>query len=361
MKVLTIFGTRPEIIRLSVIMKKLDTACEHVMAYTGQNYDPLLSDVFFDELRLRKPDVFFNAGRGAFGANVGAILDATAEAILRHGPDRILVLGDTNSGLAAIAASRLGVPVYHMEAGNRCHDDSVPEECNRKIIDHISRVNMPYTEGSRSNLIAEGVPSDRIFVTGNPILEVLYKYNCNTNNNAEVIFDEELKRVYRSKFALATIHRAETVNSAERLARAMSALSAFSQKFEGMRVIMSVHPHTREMMHKFGISCPDGISMFDPMPFSKFVALEREAAIVLTDSGTVQEECCIFGVPTVTMRDTTERPETVECGSNMISGLQSEDVVRCAEIMISRTGWRVPDEYVCDNVSDKIISIICGK
>lgn len=357
MKVLTVLGTRPEIIRLSRIISKLDGACEHVLVHTGQNYDPRLSDVFFHELGVRRPDHMLGARGSSFGDQVGRILAGIEPILSRERPDRVLILGDTNSGLAALVAKRMGVPVYHMEAGNRCFDDRVPEEVNRRVIDHSSDVLLPYTERSRANLLREGIASDRVYVTGNPIREVIDHYSLNVDT------DDVLRRhnLQHRGFFLVTMHRAENVDLESRLRGFASALLTLHREY-GMPVICSLHPRTRSRMSAFGIS-PDNseIRFVEPLNFLDFITLERSAHCVLSDSGTVQEECCLFQVPNVTIRDVTERPETLECGSNILSGGDPAHILACVRTVLAQPShWQVPPEYLAQNVSDTIVKLLLG-
>jgi len=305
MKVMTILGTRPEIIRLRSVIDVLDASCDHLLVHTGQNYDHRLSRLFFDELGLREPDVNMGVRADSFADQVGQIIARAGVLLAEHRPDALLVLGDTNSGLSAVVAKRMGIPVFHMEAGNRCYDDSVPEEVNRRVIDHSSSVLLPYTYGSADNLAREGIERRRVFVTGNPIKEVL-------------------------------------------------------DRFADMPVVCSLHPRTADRMRSYGVSV-DGVRFVEPLGLFDFVALEKAAFCVLSDSGTVQEECCILGVPTVTLRDVTERPETIECGSNILSGVEPDSVLSCVKLAVRRRGgWTPPPEYLADNVSETVARIIVG-
>ncbi len=356
MKILTVLGTRPEIIRLSRIIEFLDKLCEHIVIHTGQNFDPNLTDVFFDEMKIRSPNVFLGA-KGSFGEQVGAIL-AGCEQIMRvEKPDKFLVLGDTNSALAAFIAKRLGIPVYHMEAGNRCYDDRVPEEVNRRVIDHSSDVLMPYTERSRQNLMREGIPSERVYVTGNPILEVITHYD------AQIQASDVHKRLKISprEYFLVTLHRAENVDIENRLRQFVKAFDQIEKKYQ-MPVIISTHPRTWNKMQEFGVDVKNRrIQFMDPFGFFDFVHLERNAFCVLSDSGTVQEECSIFKIPNVTLRDVTERPETIECGSNILSGADMESILNCVKMVVSRRpDWVPPPEYLAKNVANTVTNILMG-
>jgi UDP-N-acetylglucosamine 2-epimerase (non-hydrolysing) len=356
MRILTVLGTRPEIIRLSLVIEKLDSICDHFLVHTGQNYDPNLNDIFFQQLGVRAPDVYLDA-KGPFGEQVGIILSRIEQVMLAEKPDKFLVLGDTNSALAAIVAKRLGIPVYHMEAGNRCYDDRVPEEVNRRIIDHCSDVLMPYTERSRQNLLREGIAGQRIYVTGNPILEVIKHYQRQIDNAG--VFDR--LNVAPAEYFLVTLHRAENVDGEARLKQFADALDQI-QKQHKYPVIVSTHPRTRSRLEAFGITMnnPD-IRLMEPFGFFDFVALEQKAFCVLSDSGTVQEECAIFRVPNVTLRDVTERPETIECGSNILTGADPTQILDCVNTVLSRpANWSAPVEYLAENVSQTVIKILMG-
>jgi UDP-N-acetylglucosamine 2-epimerase (non-hydrolysing) len=356
MKVMTVLGTRPEIIRLSRLIEKLDPLCNHILVHTGQNYDVNLKDIFFQQLNVRAPDYYLGA-QGSFGEQIGVILAESERILLAEKPDKLLVLGDTNSSLAAIMAKRLGIPVYHMEAGNRCYDDRVPEEVNRRIIDHSSDILLPYTERSRANLVREGIAGERIFVTGNPICEVIRHYDPQIAQST-ILTDLGLEA---GQYFLVTMHRAENVDLEDRLRGLTIALGHLQQEY-GWPIIVSTHPRTQTRMQDFGIvAASEQVRFLPPFGFFEFITLERNAACVLSDSGTVQEECAIFGVPNVTIRDVTERPETLECGSNILSGAEPDQVLQCTHVVLSlKGGWQAPPEYLVDNVSDTVIKIISG-
>ena len=357
MKILTIFGTRPEIIRLSVVMKVLDQHCDHVTVHTGQNYAESLSDIFIRDLQVRAPNIHLGIRSASFGDQAGQIISKVDEVLEREMPDRVLILGDTNSALSAIAAARRGIPVFHMEAGNRCFDDRVPEEINRRIIDHSSTVLMPYTERSRDNLLAEGIDAQRIFVTGNPITEVL------NNFSNEIEASDAMERFGVAQFAyfLVTLHRAENTGSRDRLNDIFDGISQISAKFD-KKVLVSVHPRTAERLKEFEIGVDaERIALLEPLGFFDFVNLEKNALGVLTDSGTVQEECSIFRIPNVTLRDVTERPETIECGSNVLSGADPGSIVRTTTLALSHPAdWTPPREYLIENVSQTVCKIVLG-
>jgi len=356
MKIATVLGTRPEIIRLSLIIDKLDRLVRHTVIHTGQNFDPMLSEVFFRELGVRAPDRYLGA-TGGLAQQVGQIFTGCEEAFTEDRPDRLLILGDTNSGLSAYIAKRLGIPVFHLEAGNRCHDDRVPEEVNRRVIDHCSDILMPYTERSRDNLLREGVAGRRIFVTGNPIGEVIDHFRPQIDAS-DVLGRMEVEE---QGYALVTLHRAENVDEPDRLGRLIEALGRVGEE-HGLPVLVSTHPRTRA---RLGASeqpaTRNGVRFLDPFGFFDFIRLESSARLVLSDSGTVQEECALFGVPNVTLRDVTERPETIECGSNILSGGEIDGVLRATRLALSLPPrWTPPAEYRAAAVSDTVVRITAG-
>jgi UDP-N-acetylglucosamine 2-epimerase (non-hydrolysing) len=357
-RILTVLGTRPEIIRLSGVIRLLDRYAEHVLVHTGQNYDARLSAVFFEELKVRQPDVFLEARGDNFAAQIGQILERIYPVLEQHRPDRLLILGDTNSGLAAIVARRLGIPVYHMEAGNRCFDDRVPEEVNRRVIDHSSTVLMPYTGRSRDNLVAEGIPTQRIYVTGNPIKQVIDDF-AEPIEASPVLDSLELEA---GRFFLVTAHRAENVDHPERLGGILTALETLHRR-TGFPVIVSFHPRTRSKVEQFGIDARRaGVRFLDPLGFFDFIKLEKNAFCTISDSGTVQEEACIFGVANVTIRDVTERPETVDCGSNILAGTDPAAIVNAVELMTRRKrGWTPPSEYLAPLVAETVCNLLLSQ
>lgn len=355
MKVMTILGTRPEIIRLSRIIPKLDEYCEHILVNTRQNYDRQLNDIFFKDLGLREPDHSFETH------TIGGILTCTEQVLYQHyivhdsKPDKVLILGDTNSGLSALIAKRMGIPVYHMEAGNRCYDDIVPEEVNRRVIDHCSDVLMPYTNRSRDNLLSEGISHNRIYVTGNPINEVVQYYNDKILRSKVL---NELKLTAKSYF-LTTVHRAETVEDRDKLSSLVFTMSKLVEEYE-IPLIFSVHPRTKQKMKEWDISS-DNITFHEPFGFFDFTQLELNAKCVITDSGTVQEECCIYNVPSVTVRDVTERPETIEAGSNILAGTDYSKISDTVKLVLQNNKhWQPPQEYLVSDVSDRVLKIILG-
>lgn len=358
MKIMTILGTRPEIIRLSRVIPKLDQLCQHVLVHTGQNYDPRLNDIFFTELGLRSPDYLLNCSSANNMEQIASILIQCEKIISAEKPERILILGDTNSALAAIAAKRMRIPVFHMEAGNRCFDDRVPEEMNRRIVDHCSEILLPYTERSRANLLREGIASEKIFVTGNPIWEVLQYYGTKVEASA-ILANLNLEP---QKYFLVTLHRAENVDDHRRLGSFIEALQLLHLEYE-VPVICSLHPRTRSQLQKSRqIMDGTGVRVTEPLGLFDFVQLEKNALAVLSDSGTVQEECCIMQIPNVTLRDVTERPETVEAGSSIIAGCDPETILNAVKTVLSQgKEWDIPSEYRRLNVSNTVLKILLGQ
>lgn len=357
MKIITVLGTRPEIIRLSLIIKKLDRYCDHVLVHTGQNYNRELNEIFFKQLDLREPDYYLGVKADTFTQQIGKILIEAEKVFTKERPDKLLILGDTNSALVSIVAKRMGIPVYHMEAGNRCYDRRVPEEVNRSIIDHSSSILMPYTRNSKDNLIREGIPNQNIHVIGNPIYEVIEcfkKQIAGSKVHADLEIEPE-------KYFLVTMHREENVDNKERLKSIISALQQTQKKYK-LAIICSLHPRTRKRMQKYGLRVRDkGIRFLVPLGFFDFISLEKRAFCVISDSGTVQEECCIFRVPSVTIRDVTERPETVACGSNILVGVDPQKILKGIEVVTKEpASWRVPEEYLIENVSAVVVKVLLG-
>lgn len=360
---MTLLGTRPEIIRLSILIERLDAAADHVLVHTGQNADESLSGRFFDELGVRPPDHHLGLGaepgarpRAHLGARLGRVLSAVGDVLEHERPDRLVVLGDTDSALGALVAKRSGIPVVHLEAGNRCFDDRVPEEVNRRVIDHASDLLLPYTARSREHLLAEGVARPRILVMGNPIGEVLTRHR----GRAEASDVLDRLGLRRRGYVLVTLHRQENVDVPDRLRALAAALTAVGDAL-GAPVVVSVHPRTADRLHVGGLAFDgEGVLSCPPFGFADFVALEAGARLVCTDSGTVQEECCLLGTPAITLRDVTERPETVECGSNVVCGVEPADVAAAARAQVGRTGWAPPPEYLVADASATAAGAVLG-
>lgn len=357
MRLLTLFGTRPEIIRLSLIVRALDLHCDQLLVHTGQNSQDGLSGVFFREMGIRAPDFFLEVKSSTFSEQAANILTRVDRVMADTSPDRVLILGDTNSGLASVVAARRGIPVYHLEAGNRCYDDRVPEEVNRRIIDHTSTILMPYTNRSKDNLIREGISRERIAVVGNPIFEVM-------NGFADQIEASDILSrlgLEAGGFFLVTAHRAENVDNAERIKDLARGWDEIAARWK-LPVIVSVHPRTADRLDRYGLAPDSGlVRQLEPMGFFDFSKLERNARCVITDSGTVQEECCILRVRNVTARDTTERPETIECGSNVLAGVRPDAVTTAVDLVLrSRCDWDPPVEYLAANVAERVARIVAA-
>lgn len=343
-KILTILGTRPEIIRLSNIIKKLDNICEHKVLHTGQNYDKNLNDIFWEELGLREPDYKIDSKSKTTAEQLSKIFLGVEEIILKERPQKALILGDTYSGLSAIICERYGIPVYHMEAGNRCWNNKVPEEKNRKIIDSISSVNLPYTTYSYNNLKKLGHTDETLKITGNPIYEVIntYKHKIDSIKNKN------------KNYGLATFHRAECVDDINNLSNIIQGLSLTANNLD-IDIICSIHPRTKSNIEKYGFNKPERLIFSEPLGFFEFLKLEQDSSLILTDSGTVSEEACILGIPCVTMREVTERQELVECGSTIVSGYEPENILKSSQIMINNDKWVKPEEYLWYDVSERVI------
>lgn len=360
MKVVTILGTRPEIIRLSCTMALLDRHFDHVIVHTGQNWDYELNEVFFKDLNVRKPDHFMNVDTSSVGRVYGGILVAAEDLLLREKPDAVLILGDTNSSIVAIMAKRLKIPVYHMEAGNRCFDFNVPEEINRRIIDHISDFNLCYTEHARRHLLSEGLPHRRIYLTGSPMREVL-ETNMERIRASSALSDLALQP---QKYFLASIHREENVDRRENLTALVDAFEALVEKYD-LPVIVSTHPRTRKRLEKLGrAAIADKVRFMKPFGFLDYVNLQMHAACVLSDSGTICEESSILDFPAVTVRTALERPEAMDTGSIILTGLNRATIVHAVEVQmatdIRSKGMCIPLDYQVANTAHRVLKIILG-
>lgn len=360
MKVITILGTRPEIIRLSRVIARLDEAADHVLVHTGQSHDRALSDVFFENLGLRPPDYRLQARADTLGGQIGNILTGTEQVLMEEKPDAVLVLGDTNSALSAVMAKRMHVPLYHMEAGNRCFDWNVPEEINRRMIDHIADFNLVYTEHARRNLLAEGFPAQRIALTGSPMREVL-EYNAGRIEASDV-----LPRLGLSPggYVLASVHREETVDNPAHLAAVGRALTLVGHRFE-RPVLVSTHPRLRRRLEDDGgVTVGGGVTFHEPFGFLDYVKLQTHAFCTVSDSGTLAEEAAILGFPAISLRNASERPEGVEAGAVLLTGLDAETVVDAIEWQTVRysAGERAarPADYEIADTSARVVSLVLG-
>jgi len=356
-KIMTILGCRPELIRLSRIIPKLDQICNHILVHTGQNYNPLLKDIFFSELKIREPNYYLSIDNQLpLWLKIGTMLNQIEKILIQEKPDKVVILGDTYSGLSAIVAKRMRIPIGHLEAGNRCFNEETPEENNRHIIDICSTLNFPYTYRSRNNLIREGFNSNYIFVTGNPIFEVIQYYNSSIINS-QILSTLNLKP---KKYILVTLHRSENVDNSERFKQILGGLNLIANT--GIKLIISTHPRTRNKLENNyaklnDIISNDNIKFLEPFKFFDFITLEKNAQTILTDSGTVQEEACILKIPCVIIRKSTERTETIECGASILAGVETENIYTSYKLAIKMdTNWIPPIEYLDLNVSNKIIN-----
>lgn len=358
--VLTILGTRPEIIRLSRVMAQLDANkhVRHVIAHTGQNYDYELNAVFFEELGIRKPDHFMNVTTSSLGATLGEILSKSESVLLAEKPDALLVLGDTNSALSSIIARRLHIPIYHMEAGNRSFDANVPEEVNRRIVDHTADFNLVYTQRAREHLIAEGLPHRKIYLTGSPMYEVLTHYSDAIA--ASGILGE--LNLSTHEYLLASLHREENVDYRGNLTSLVATLQSLHEAYD-LPIVVSTHPRTQKRLKEFGFD-PDsipGCRFFKPFGFCDYNALQKNALCVISDSGTIAEEASILEFPAVTIRNSMERPEAMDSGHIMICGLSGEDVLAAVDTQINADrAVPPPPEYQVANTSERVVKLIIG-
>lgn len=363
-KVVTILGTRPEIIRLSRVMAKLEAYCEHVLVHTGQNYDYELNEVFFSDLGVRQPDHFLGVDTSSLGATVGGILLESEKVLASEKPDAVLILGDTNSAIAAYIARRMKIPVYHMEAGNRCFDRNVPEETNRKMVDHISDFNLVYTEHARRNLIAEGLHARRIYISGSPMREVLEHYRSEIESS-KVLEDLKLKP---REYLLVSIHREENVDNPANLTELVNALNQLAQ-IHDCPVIVSTHPRTRKRLDALAtLSKDERISWMKPFGFHDYNHLQMAAKCVISDSGTIAEESSMLDFPAVTPRFSIERPEAMDTGAIIACGYTADNILRAVQTVImqhSETGQKesgsfVPKDYCITNTSQRVVNLIVG-
>ena len=358
LKVMTVVGTRPEIIRLSRVIPKLDAHADHVLVHTGQNYDYELNEVFFRDLGLRAPDHFLDAAGASAAETIGRVIMATDKVLAEVQPDAMLILGDTNSCLAVIPAKRRRVPVFHMEAGNRCFDDRVPEEINRRIVDHTADINLPYSALARDYLLAEGLPPDRVIKTGSPMFEVL------THHRVAIAASRALAamEVAPNDYFLVSAHREENVDAEPQLRRLAGSLNAIAAHY-GLPILVSTHPRTRARIEQFGLAFDPLVRLLKPFGFLDYNALQMHAHAVLSDSGTISEESSILNFPALNIREAHERPEAMEEAAVMMTGLGEERILQGLAILESQPRGddrliRLPADYAAPNVSDKVLRII---
>ncbi|WP_425104873.1 non-hydrolyzing UDP-N-acetylglucosamine 2-epimerase [Ancylobacter sp.] len=363
LKVMTILGTRPEIIRLSRVMARLDGLCDHRLVHTGQNYDYELNEVFFEDLGVRRPDHFLGTGGGSLGETLGKILIESEKVLAAERPDAVLILGDTNSAISALMARRMKIPVYHMEAGNRSFDGNVPEETNRRLVDHIANFNLVYTEHARRHLISEGLPHRRIYLTGSPMREVLEHYR------PRIEASDVLRRLGLAPrgYFIVSLHREENVDSRERLGELVGALSELAVRYD-RPVIVSTHPRTRKRLEAAGLVADERVSFMKPFGFHDYNHLQKNAFCAISDSGTIAEEASLLDFPAITPRDAIERPEALDTGSIMVTGLSRAAILRGVEVATRLFAARaeqglptpVPEDYQVTNTSERVASLILG-
>lgn len=357
MKVMTIVGTRPEIIRLAEVIKACDRYFDHVLVHTGQNWDYTLNEIFFEEFELREPDHYLNAAGGHLGETIGQIIAKSYEVIRDEKPDALLILGDTNSALSAISAKRLKVPIFHMEAGNRCFDQNVPEEINRRIVDHISDINLPYTEHSRRYLLSEGIRKEHIFVTGSPMTEVIHKY-MDKIQGSQVL---EQLGLEPNKYILVSAHREENIDNEKNFFSLMSALNHIAERYQ-FPIVYSTHPRSWKKIEERQFKFNPLIRQLKPFGFFDYNKLQLNSFCTLSDSGTLSEESAILGFPAVLIRTSTERPEVLDKGTMVIGGIAENDIVQAVEL--SRAMWDNKEhtvlalDYDDVNVSTKVAKVI---
>lgn len=363
LKVATILGTRPEIIRLSRVMARLDEFCDHKIIHTGQNWDYELNEIFFKDMAVRSPDYFLDVGGGSLGETLGGILIKTEKVLEAEKPDAVLILGDTNSAVSAIMARRMKIPVYHMEAGNRSFDRNVPEETNRKLVDHISDFNLVYTEHARRHLLSEGIHHRRINLTGSPMREVLEYYRPQIENS-DILIREELTS---QQYFIVSLHREENVDSTFRLSKLLAALNALAEIY-GNPIIISTHPRTFKRLQTLNHPVDQLIKFSKPFGFHDYNSLQMNAFCAISDSGTIAEEASILNFPAITPRDAIERPESLDMGSIMMTGVDQSTIVSSVDAVTKMHSQRkkagtqisVPESYDVTNTSERVVSLILG-
>tara|TARA_B100000900_G_scaffold414503_1_gene441318 strand:- start:5984 stop:7114 length:1131 start_codon:yes stop_codon:yes gene_type:complete len=357
-KVMSVVGTRPEIIRLSRVFAKLDSFCNHLLVHTGQNYDYELNQVFFDDLGIRKPDFFLNAAGANASETIGKVIIEIDRVIDEVQPEAILVLGDTNSCLSVIPAKRRKVPIFHMEAGNRCFDQRVPEEINRRIVDHTADINLPYSNIAREYLLAEGIPADRIIKTGSPMFEVINYYMPQIDSSN---IHSQLN-IQKGKYFVVSAHREENIDPTNKILELVNSLNIIAETYE-LPIVVSTHPRTRKKIESEDIKLNKNITLLKPLGFHDYNCLQKNAKAVLSDSGTINEESSIMNFPALNIREAHERPEGMEEGSVMMVGLKSTRIMQGLDILESQPSGderilRIVEDYMMPNVSEKVLRII---
>ncbi|MDL1979171.1 MAG: UDP-N-acetylglucosamine 2-epimerase (non-hydrolyzing) [Deltaproteobacteria bacterium] len=360
LKVMTILGTRPEIIRLSCVMALLDKYVDHKIVHTGQNYAYELNEIFFNELNVRKPDYFLGVDHSSLGAVMGNILISIEKVLEKKKPDAVLILGDTNSSIAGIMAKRMKIPIYHMEAGNRCFDLNVPEEINRKIIDHISDFNLVYTEHARRHLLSEGLPHRRIYLTGSPMKEVLLT-NMDKIQSARIL---EQLGLEQNGYFIVSIHREENVDNKENFGLLLRSLNLICEEYD-LPVIVSTHPRTRKRLKALsGVKLHANIQFLKPFGFFDYNHLQMYAFCAISDSGTISEESSMLSFPAITVRNAMERPEALDTGNIILTGLNPDTILQAIKVLTEEKGslrkYPIPEEYEIENVSQRVVKLIVG-
>ena len=354
LKVVTVLGTRPEIIRLSVIIKKFDQFFDHTLVHTGQNYDYTLNQIFFEELEIRKPDFFLEVVGQDLGETMGNVLSKSYKLFSELKPDALLVLGDTNSALCTVSAKRLKIPIFHMEAGNRCFDQNVPEELNRKIADHTSDINLTYTENSRRYLLAEGFRKDHVFCIGSPLKEVLDFYSDQINGSLIL----EKLQLNKEKYIVASIHREENLDIGDNFKNIIDALNKVVDLYDA-QLIFSTHPRTKKKIEQLNLKVSSRISFVEPLGFCDYVFLQKNALITLSDSGTISEESTILGFKAVSIRTSTERPEAIDHGNILLGDISSENIINSINITLGLNDRSDPPfEYLKTDNSNTVLKLI---
>ena len=354
-KLVTFIGTRPEIIKLSCVIKKCDDFFDHIIVHTGQNYDYELNEIFFEDLEIRKPDYFLNVKSDNLGNSIGNIISKSYEILQKIIPDAFLILGDTNSCLSAISAKRLKIPIFHMEAGNRCFDQNVPEEINRKIVDHISDINMPYTENARKYLLAEGIRGDFIFNIGSPMKEIIHSHTDSINKS------KILKKLNLNKqeYIVVSVHREENVDNKSNLLNILESLESIFNKYK-KRIIFSTHPRTKNKLKDLSKDFSKNINFIKPLGFFDYICLQTNSFVTLSDSGTLAEETSILKFPSVSLRTSTERPEAIDSGSLILGSLNEKNIFGAINIATKLDALNEPLDYDTLDCSDRVIKIIQG-
>ena len=358
LKLVTIVGTRPELIKLSLIIKKCDNIFNHILIHTGQNYDYELNQIFFEDLNIRKPDYFLNVVGENLGETLGNVISKSYDMLRNLDPDSLLILGDTNSSLSVISAKRLKIPIFHMEAGNRCFDQNVPEEINRKIADHLADINLTYTENSRRYILSEGFRKDHVFNTGSPMPEIIQNFKKKIDKS-EILTKLNLKK---NKYIVASIHREENIDIGKNFKEILNSLNLVIEIYN-LPIIFSTHPRTKEKLKNIKITKSSKINFIKPLGFFDYINLQKNSFITLSDSGTLSEESSIINFPSVSIRTSTERPESIDYGTMVLGNIDSNSITQSINVSLNlfENGFKqIPDDYKVVNSSDRVIKIIQG-